>query len=436
MQVSVESGNGLERRMTVAIEEDRISEAVEKRLKDMTRTVKMNGFRKGKVPLSVIKQQYGPQVRNEVLGEVVQSSFYEAIQKEDLKPAGLPSIDTKDSKAGEGLEFTATFEVYPEVKLASLDKTTIETTTCEIADGDIDDMIETIRKQNMNFETTDRAAEDGDRVNIDFTGSLDGEEFAGGAAKDTPLVLGQGRMIPGFEDGIIGAKAGDDITVDVTFPESYQAKELAGKPAQFAIHVNSVEAPVLPEVDAEFAKKLGIDDGDLDKMREELRSNMEREMQQRVKSKNKEAVMNALIEANKIDVPAALIDSEAQALAQQMQQQLQAQPGAGDNFPAFAPDMFKEQAERRVILGLLMSEMVKEHDIKVDDDKVKAMVEEIAEPYEHPDEVIKWYYADKRRLAEIESMAFEDMIVDMVISQAKVKEKSQVFKDLVNPQQA
>ena len=434
MQVSVESGNGLERRMTVAIEEDRISDAVDKRLKDMTRTVKMDGFRKGKVPLKVIQQQYGSQVRNEVLGEVVQSSFYEAVQKENLRPAGLPSIDTKDSQAGEGLEFTAIFEVYPEVKLTALDKATIETSTCDIADNDIDEMIETIRKQNMNFEAADHAAEDGDRVNIDFTGTLDGEEFAGGAAKDTPLVLGQGRMIPGFEDGIIGAKAGDDITIDVTFPENYQAEELAGKPAQFAIHVNAVEAPVLPEVDAEFAKKLGVDDGDMDKMREEVRSNMEREMNQRLKSNNKEAVMNALIEANKIDVPAALIDSEAQALAQQMQQNLQAQ-GAGNQFPV-TPEMFKEQAERRVILGLIMSEMVKEHDIQVDDDKVKAMVEEIAQPYEHPDEVVKWYYADKRRLAEVESMAFEDMIVDMVLSQAKIKENQVVFKDLVAPQTA
>jgi len=215
MQVSVESGTGLERRMTVAIEEDRISEAVEKRLKEMTGTVKMNGFRKGKVPLTVIKQQYGSQVRNEVVGDVVQSSFYEAIEKEELRPAGLPSIDTKDSSAGEGLEFTATFEVYPEVKLAALDKSKIETSVCEISDSDIDEMIETIRKQNITFEETDRAAANEDQVNIDFTGTLDGNEFEGGAAKDTPLVLGQGRMIPGFEEGIIGAKAGDDLSVDV-----------------------------------------------------------------------------------------------------------------------------------------------------------------------------------------------------------------------------
>ncbi|MGD8484459.1 MAG: trigger factor [Thioalkalispiraceae bacterium] len=434
MQVSVESGNGLERRMTVAIEEDRISDAVEKRLKDMTRTVKMNGFRKGKVPLKVIKQQYGSQVRNEVLGEVVQSSFYEAIQQENLRPAGLPSIDTKDSKDGEGLEFTATFEVYPEVKLAPLDKATIETATCEIADQDIDEMIDTIRKQNVAFEKVDRACENGDQVNIDFTGSVDGEEFEGGKAQGHSLVLGQGKMIPGFEEGIVGAKAGEDITVDVTFPENYQAEQLAGKPAQFAIHVNSVEAPVLPEIDAEFAKKLGVEDGDLDKMREEVRANMEREMQQRLKSKNKEAVMNALIEANKIDVPAALIDNEAQALAQQMQQNLQAQ-GAGNQFP-ITPEMFKEQAERRVTLGLIMSEMVKEHDIQVDDDKVKAMVEEIAQPYEHPDEVVKWYYADKRRLSEVESMVFEDMIVDKVLSEAKTKENQVNFKDLVTPEAA
>lgn len=434
MQVSVESGNGLERRMTVTIDEDRIADAVDKRLKDMTRTVKLNGFRKGKVPLKVVKQHFGAQVRNEVLGEVVQSSFYEAVQQENLQPAGLPAIDTKNSNPGEGLEFTATFEVYPEIKLATLDKASIETTTCEINDSDIDDMIETIRKQNITYQAVERASENGDQVNIDFTGSIDGEEFEGGKAQGHSLVLGQGKMIAGFEDGIVGAKAGDDITIDVTFPENYQAEHLAGKPAQFAIHVNSVEAPVLPEVDAEFAKKLGVDDGDMDKMRQEIRDNMEREMNQRIKTKNKEAVMNALIETNNIDVPEALIDNEAQALAQQMQQQFAAQ-GAANQFP-ITPEMFKEQAERRVTLGLIMSEMVKEHDIKVDDDKVKAMVEEIAQPYEHPDEVVKWYYADKRRLSEVESLAIEDMIVELVMSQAKTTEKSIAFKDLVVPQAA
>jgi len=434
MQVSVESGNGLERRMTVAIEENRISDAVAKRLKDMTRTVKMNGFRKGKVPLKVIEQQYGSQVRNEVLGEVVQSSFYEAIEKEKLRPAGLPSIDTKDSEAGDGLEFIATFEVYPEVKLAALDKATIETFKCEIADSDIDDMIDTIRKQNTQWEAKDGAAEDGDQVKVDFKGTIDGEIFQGGEGKDMAVTIGQGRMIEGFEEGLKGVKAGDDVTLDLAFPEDYQAKEIAGKPVQFALHVNTVEEAKLPEVDAEFAKKLGVDDGNMDKMREEVRSNMEREMNQRIKSKNKDAAMNALIEVNKIDVPAALIDSEAQALAQQMQQNLQAQ-GTGNQIP-IDPEMFKEQAERRVTLGLIMSEMVKEHDIQVDDDKVKVMVEEIAQPYEHPDEVVKWYYADKRRLAEVESMVFEDMIVDMLMSQAKIKENQVVFKDLVAPQTA
>jgi trigger factor len=432
MQVSVESGNGLERRMTVTVEENRISDAVDKRLKDMTKTVKLDGFRKGKVPLKIIKQHYGSQVRNEVIGEVVQSTYYEAIQNENLQPAGLPSIDTRDSD--NGLEFTATFEVYPEIELAGLDKASVEVSTCEINDSDIDDMIDTIRKQHTTYEAADRAAENGDQVDIDFTGSIEGEEFEGGAAKGHKMVLGQGKMIPGFEDGIVGAKAGDDITVDVTFPEGYQAEHLAGKPAQFAIHVNSVEAAVLPEVDAEFAKKLGVEDGDMDKMRTEIRDNMEREMKQRIKAKNKEAVMNALTEVNKIDVPAALIDSEAQALAQQMQQQF-AQQGAGNQIP-IQPDMFKEQAEKRVTLGLLMSQMVKEHDIKVDDDKVKAMVEEIAQPYEHPDEVVKWYYADKRRLSEVESMAYEEMVVELVLSQAKTTEKSIAFKDLVDPQAA
>ena len=433
MQVSVETTSGLERRLTVAVEEDRIADAVQHRLKDMTRTVKMKGFRKGKVPLKVVQQQYGNQVRQEVIGDVLQSTFYEAVSQEKLRPAGMPTFDTKEMAPGKGLEYTATFEVYPEVVVADLSLQSIEKPVCEICDADVDNMIENIRKQNTAWEAAERAAEEGDQVNIDFKGTIDGEAFEGGEGKGMTVLIGQGRMIAGFEDGLKGARAGDDLILELSFPENYQAEHLAGKPAQFAIHVNSVEAPKLPDVDAEFAKKLGVADGDLAKMREEIRNNMQRELENKIKSRLKEGVMEKLLASHEVDVPAALIDNESQALMNQMMQNLASQ-GMAQKDLKLDPSMFREQAERRVKLGLIMSEIVKQHDLHVDPDKVKAMVESIAAPYEHPEEVVKWYYGDKRRLAEVESLVFEEQVVDWVMEQAKVEEMAIDFNKLMNPE--
>jgi trigger factor len=432
MQISVETTNGLERRLTVAVEEDRIADAVQSKLKDLTRTVKMKGFRKGKVPLKVVQQQYGNQVRQEVIGDVLQASFYEAVSQEKLRPAGMPTFDTKEMAPGKGLEYTATFEVYPEVAIADLSQQSIEKPVCEITDADVDNMIENIRKQNTAWETAERAAEEGDQINIDFKGMIDGEAFEGGEGKGMTVQIGQGRMIAGFEEGLKGAKAGDDLTLNLTFPDEYQAEHLAGKPVEFAIHINSVEAPKLPEVDAEFAKKLGVSDGDLDKMRDEIRNNMQRELENKIKSRLKEGVMDKLLASHEIDVPAALIDNEARALVNQMQQNLVSQ-GMGQQDLKLDPAMFNEQAERRVKLGLIMSEIVKQHDLQVDPDKVKTMVESIAAPYEHPEEVVKWYYADKQRLAEVESLVFEEQVVDWVMDQVKVEEKDIEFNELMNP---
>ncbi len=270
-------------------------------------------------------------------------------------------------------------------------------------------------------------------MNLDFKGTIEGEAFEGGEGQGMSVTIGQGRMIAGFEDGLKGAKAGDDLTLDLTFPENYQAEHLAGKPVQFAIHVNTVEAPKLPEVDAEFAKKLGVADGDLTKMRDDIRKNMERELETKIKSRLKEGVMDKLLDSHELDVPAALIDNESQALMQQMMQNLTSQ-GMGQKDLKLDPGMFREQAERRVKLGLIMSQIVKEHDLKVESAKVKEMVESIAAPYEHPEEVVKWYYADKQRLAEVESLVFEEQVVDWVMDQAKVEEKSIEFNELVNPQ--
>lgn len=433
MQVSIETTSGLERRLKVAVEEDRIADAVQNRLKEMTRTVKLKGFRAGKVPLKVVEQHYGQQVRQEIVGDVLQSSFYEAVTQEKLRPAGTPTFDDLTNEPGEGLEYTATFEVYPEVAIADLAKETIERPVCEINDNDVEAMIENIRKQNTIWETADRAAVEGDQVTLDFKGTIDGEVFEGGEGQGMKITLGQGRMIAGFEDGLTGAKAGDDVMLDLTFPENYQAEQLAGKPVQFEVHVTGVEAPALPEVDAEFAKKLGVEDGNLDKMREEIRGNMQRELESKIKSRLKEGVMNKLLETHKIDVPAALIESESQALMNQMMQNLTSQ-GMSQQDLKLDPAMFNDEADRRVKLGLIMGEIVRTHELKVDPDKVKAMVESIAAPYEHPEEVVKWYYADKNRMAEVESLVFEEQVVDWVMDQAKVEEKIYIFNDLMNPE--
>jgi len=432
MQVSVEATDGLERRMTVNVDEERIASAVEDRLKNLTRTVKLKGFRKGKVPLKVVKQHYGKQVRDEVVGEVLQSTFYEAVSQEKLRPAGMPNFDAKDSQPGEGLEYTATFEVYPEIELAPLEKQTIEKPVAEITDADVDGMIDTIRKQHVSWQAVEREAKQGDRVNIDFKGMIDGEAFDGGSAQGIELELGSGRMIPGFEDGLLGANSGEDRTIDVTFPESYQAENLAGKEAQFEIHINSVEEPVLPEVDTDFATKLGIEGGDLEKLRSEIRGNMERELETRLRARLKEAVMDTLLSANSLDVPKSLIDNEAQVLQQQMLQNLASQGMQQQDLGGLMnPEMFREQAEKRVTLGLIMSEIVKQNDLKVEPEMVKARVEEIAAPYEHPEEVVKWYYGDRQRLTEVESLVFEDQVIDWALEQAQVVDKSVSFDEIM-----
>jgi len=432
MQVSVEATDGLERRMTVNVDEERIASAVEDRLKNLTRTVKLKGFRKGKVPLKVVKQHYGKQVRDEVVGEVLQSTFYEAVSQEKLRPAGMPSFDTKGSQPGEGLEYTATFEVYPEIELAPLEKQTIEKPVAEITDADVDSMIDTIRKQHVSWQAVEREAKQGDRVNMDFKGMIDGEAFDGGSAQGIELELGSGRMIPGFEDGLIGASSGEDRTIDVTFPEDYQAENLAGKAAQFEIHINSVEEPVLPEVDTDFATKLGIEGGDLEKMRSEIRGNMQRELETRLRARLKDGVMDTLLSANSLDVPKSLIDNEAKALQQQMLQNLASQGMQQQDLGGLMnPEMFREQAEKRVSLGLIMSEIVKQNDLKVEPEMVKARVEEIAAPYEHPEEVVKWYYGDRQRLTEVESLVFEDQVVDWALEQAKVVEKPVSFDEIM-----
>ena len=429
MQVSVETTNGLERRMTVELPVERIDSEVQTRLQQMGRNVRIKGFRPGKVPQKVVAQQYGKQIRDEVVGELIQASYFEAVGEQSLQPAGMPSIEPTVNEAGKNLEFVATFEVMPEVTLADVAGAKLERRVAEVADADLEKMMETLLKQRATWEAVERAAAEEDRLNIDFKGTIEGEEFAGNAGEGVPVTIGAKRMIAGFEEGLMGAKTGDELTLDLTFPEEYPHKEVAGKPVQFAVKVNSVEASKLPELDEDFAKSFGIGDGSLDSLRAEVRQNMEREMKQALTEGNKQAVMDKLVELNPIEVPQALVESEADTLKQQMQQQMHTPDGKSgvqlDN------DMFREQAQRRVSLGLILSELIKAQGLKADEDSVRAKVDELAGTYDEPQQVIDWYYGDKSRLSQVESLVLEEAVVDWVFAQADVTETSGSFDEVM-----
>jgi trigger factor len=429
MQVSVETTNGLERRMTVELPVERIDGEVQKRLQGMSRTVRVKGFRPGKVPLKVVAQQYGKQVRDEVVGDLIQSTYFEAVSEQSLQPAGMPTIEPTVNEAGKNLEFTATFEVMPELNLADFSGVKLEKRVAEVSDEDLDKMMDTLLKQRASWEAVERAAAEDDRLNIDFKGTIDGEEFSGNAGENVPVTIGANRMIEGFEQGLVGSKAGDELTLDLTFPEEYAHKEVAGKPVQFAVKVNSVEASKLPELDEEFAKSFGIGDGSLESLRQEVRQNMEREVAQALTEGNKQAVMDKLVELNPIEVPQALVENEAETLKQQMQQQMHTPDGKSgvqlDN------EMFREQGQRRVSLGLILSELIKAQELKADEEKVRAKVDELASTYEDPKQVIDWYYGDKSRLSQVESLVLEDAVVEWAFEQADVTEKSGTFDEVM-----
>ncbi len=432
MQVSIEATSALERKITVSLPEDKITDAVSNKLKEISRTTKIKGFRPGKVPLGIVQKKFGSQVRYEVVSDLVQSSFYEAISQEKVRPAGNPNITEHNDKPGEGVEYTATFEVYPDIAPVSMKDVKIEKTVVDISDADIDEMLETIQKQNKIWVTVEQAATSGDQITIDYDGSIDGESFEGGTGQAMAVEIGSNRMIAGFEDGLIGLSANDEKVLSLTFPENYHAKELANKAVEFKIKVISVAQAELPAVDADFAKKLGVADGDLDAMRVDVKANMQLELDKKIHSELKGKVMDKIYELNKLELPKALVENESQTLVQQMQQNL-TQQGMKPDDMKLAPSMFTEQAERRVALGLILSEIVKENTLKVDSEAVKNAVNKIAEPYDHPEEVIKWYFSDKNRLAEVESLVLEDKVVDWVLDLAQVTETTKSFKDVMQP---
>ena len=432
MQVSVESTSALERRLTIGVPAERIETEVNKRLQQTARRAKVPGFRPGKVPMSVIRQRYEESARQEALGDLIQASFYEAVLEQKLKPAGAPSVEPKVFEKGKDLEYVATFEVYPEFEVVGLEGIAVERLQAEVAEADVDNMLEILRKQNTRYQQVEREAQDGDQLNIDFVGKIDGEAFAGGSAKGTSLVLGSGRMIEGFEAGLVGVKAGEERVLSLTFPEDYQNLDLAGKAAEFTVTVNTVSEAELPELNAEFFALFGIAEPNLEAFRAEVGKNMDRELRQAIKSKVKAQVMDGLLAVNPIEVPKALIENEVNRLRVQAVQQF-----GGNIKPEQLPaNLFQEQARRRVALGLIVAEMVKQFEIKPDESKVKAMIEEIASAYQEPEQVVAWYYGNEQQLGEVRSVVLEEQVVDTVLQKANVTDKTVSYEEAVKPAEA
>jgi trigger factor len=421
MQVTVETGEGLARQMTVELPPEEIEQEVDKRLQEVARSARLPGFRPGKVPMRVLRQRFGESVRGEVFGEKVQASFPEAIAQVELRPAGMPEIEAAIDKAARRYAYTAKFEVLPQVELRGLEGKSIKRPVAEVGEGDIDSMIARLREQRKTWVDVDRAAANGDQVTLSFEGTVDGEAFPGGSAEDVPLELGSGRMVPGFEDQLIGVAAGDEREIDVTFPADYHGKQLAGKQARFKVAVKAVAEPALPDVDAEFIRGFGIEDGDVDKFRADVRNNMGRELKQRVESKLKEQVMDALLEVNPIDLPEVLVAEEIKALKAQARQAV-----GGGSFE-LPDELFVDSAKRRVALGLIVAEVVKQYGLTPDADRVRAAVEEMAATYETPQAVIDYYYADRQRLASVESMVMEELVVERMLEQADVQDEPTTF---------
>lgn len=435
MQVSIETTTGLERRLTITIPSQNVDEKFNQRVAETAKKANLKGFRPGKVPASVIKTQFGAGIRQEVVGDVIGQAFYEAIAQEKIEPAGQPNIDFKTNKAGKDLEFTATFEVVPEVEVAPLADLAVEKPVCEIADEDVDRMIEMLRDQQGSWEAAEREAQDKDQVNIDYTGTKDGEAFDGGSAEGSDLVLGSGRMIAGFEDGIVGMKAGEEKTLALVFPEDYHAEDLKGAAVEFAVKLNTVQERKVAELNEEFFAKFNVDGG-LEDFRAEITKNMSRELKQAINRLVKQSVMDDLVEKNDVQIPAAMVDSEVDVLRDQMIQQFsQGNPGSFDKsmLPA---DLFTEKAERRVKLGLLVRSIVAAEEIKADADTVKAEIDEIASTYEQPEDVVNYYYGNQELLQGVEGKVLEDQVVAYVVSKAAVTETEMTYEDIVQKAQA
>ncbi|MEQ0580164.1 trigger factor [Pantoea dispersa] len=429
MTVSVETTQGLGRRISITVPKDSIESAVKKELVEVAKKVRIDGFRKGKVPATIINQRYGASVRQDVLSELMTRNFVDAIIKEKINPAGAPNYVPGEYKEGEDFTYAVEFEVYPEVELKGLDAIEVEKPVVEVTDADVDTMLETLQKQQATWKETDAAASAEDRATIDFTGSVDGEEFEGGKASDFVLAMGQGRMIPGFEEGITGKKAGDTFTIDVKFPDDYHAENLKGKDAKFDIVLKKVETRELPELTAEFIKRFGVEDGSIEGLRAEVRKNMERELKGAIRNRVKTQAIDGLVNANEIDVPVTLIDSEIDVLRRQAAQRFGGNEKQALELPR---ELFEEQAKRRVVVGLLLGEVIRINELKADEDRVKALIEEMASAYEDPQEVIEFYSKNSELMNNMRNVALEEQAVEAVLAKAKVTDKATNFQELMN----
>lgn len=430
MQVSIETTAGLERRMRVQVPAERVEREIEQRLRALGKRAKLNGFRPGKIPLDVVKKRFGGEVRQEVLGELLRDTCNEALAQEKINPAGGPRIDTVNNEPGKDLEYTATFEIYPEIQLQGLEGIAVERPVAEISANDVDAMFENLRQQRARWESVQRAAQSGDRLQLDFEGQVDGASFPGSKSEKALVVLGDNRMLKDFESGLIGVQAGEARDFEVKFPEDYQVKQVAGKTTQFHVHAHRVETRVLPELDAEFCKSFGVDDGGLDKLRTEVTANMQREMADTVRSRMKEQVLNALLAANPVSLPKALLDEEIEHL----RQDALARMGIKDTKKAvdLPGELFAEQAKKRVSLGLIVGEIITQRQLRVDNERVEQRMERMAEDYSNPSEALRSLRSNSAVRRQIEGLVLEDQAVDALLAKAAITDKSVSFKELMH----
>jgi trigger factor len=428
MQVSVESTGALERRMEVQVPAERIEKAIDERLKSISRTVRLKGFRPGKVPVKVVRQQFGQQVRQEVLGDVMQSTFAEAVVQEQLTPAGGPRIEPISTEQGGDLKYRAIFEIFPQIELKGIDSLEIQRPAASVADGDVDAMITNLREQRPTFASVDREAQDTDRVTVDFDGTIDGQPFEGGKGEGIPIVIGAGRMLADFEAGLKGVRAGEKKTIELTFPANYPTANLAGRRAQFAIDVKSVEERHLPELDDAFCQSYGVEEGGLERLREEVRDNMNRELTEAVRSRVKRQVMDALLAANPLELPKSVVDSQVRELQMDAARRM----GARDASQVPPPDGFREPARRRVALTLLINEVVKAADLKVDQAQVQTRILELAQQYQDPSQALQTLRGNPQAYRQVEASVIEEQAVDWLVTRAKISEQQMTFKEIMN----
>jgi len=436
MAATLENIGQLERRMNISLPSQEIDSEVQTRLKQLARNVKMHGFRPGKVPMKVVAQQYEDQVRREVLGDALQKSFGDEVRAHNLKVAGYPRFEPKGELGSVAqVEFSATFEIYPDVTASDMTKVVLKRPVTTVSEAEVDKTIEIMRKQRASYDPVTRPAVMSDKVTIDFVGKIAGQEFEGGKGEDFVMTLGEGRLLKDFEAQIVGMESGSSKTFEIRFPEDYHGKELAGKTATFDVKLKQVAGSRLPPVDADFAKALGVADGNLDTMRREVRENLEREVKRRISGRVKDQIMQALIDTTKIDTPKSLVELEIERMQAAAQQDLTAR-GVKAQGMQLPRDLFEQQAQRRVTLGLILAEVVKTHALHAKPEQVRAAVDEQAKSYEQPDQVVKWYYKSPERLHEIESIVVEENVVNWALTTAQVQDQATDFDDLMGNTQS